>query len=174
MSTMSLDRRDLREALQRVMPSYISAAVRYQIAIANQLQIAVTDVHAIGALLEFGPIGAGRLAELMGMTTGAATRLVDRLERGGYVTRQADREDRRRVVLHLVEDRVAEIGRYYQPMAERWQQEVAGYTDEQMRFLVEFLSTGREHAIAETVALRAAGRAHRSRPRDRAEDRKQP
>jgi DNA-binding MarR family transcriptional regulator len=166
MGTMSRDGRELREALEREMPSYISAAVRYQIAIANQLQIAVSDVHAIGALLEFGPIGAGRLAELMGMTTGAASRLVDRLERGGYVTRQADPRDRRRVVLHLVGDRVAEIGGYYQPMAERWQEQVAGYTDDQMRFLVEFLRTGREHAVAETVALRAAGRAHRSRQRD--------
>jgi DNA-binding MarR family transcriptional regulator len=172
--TMSREGRELQEALQREMPSYISAAVRYQIAIANQLEIAVTDIHAIGALLEFGPIGAGRLAELMGMTTGATTRLVDRLERGGYVTRQPDPEDRRRVVLQLVEHRVADIGRYYEPMAERWQQQVAGYSDDQMRFLVEFLRTGREHAIAETVALRAAGRAHGSRHRDRAQASGQP
>ena len=94
---MGLDGHELSEVLEREMPSYISAAVRYQLAIANQLQIPVTDVHAIGALLEFGPIGARRLAELMGMTTGATSRLVDRLERAGYVTRQPDPEDRRRV-----------------------------------------------------------------------------
>jgi DNA-binding MarR family transcriptional regulator len=162
---MSLDGRELREALQREMPWYVSAAVRYQIAIANQLQMPVTDVHAIGALLEFGPIGVGRLAELMGMTTGATTRLVDRLERAGYVRRAADPQDRRRVVLHLVEHRVAEIGRYYEPMGKRWQMQVAGYSDDQMRFLVEFLRTGREHAVAETAALRAAGRAHGSKRR---------
>ena len=162
---MGLDGRELRDVLAREMPSYISAAVRYQIAIANQLQIPVTDVHAVGALLEFGPIGAGRLAELMGMTTGATTRLVDRLERAGYVTRAPDPEDRRRVVLHLVEDRVADIGRYYEPMGRRWREQVAGYSDDQMRFLVEFLLTGRQHAIAETVALREAGRAHGSKRR---------
>jgi DNA-binding MarR family transcriptional regulator len=162
---MGLDGRDPRDVLQREMPSYISAAVRYQIAIANQLQIPVTDVHAIGALMEFGPIGARRLAELMGMTTGATTRLVDRLERAGYVTREADPEDRRRVALHLVDHRVAEIGRYYEPMGRRWQEQVAGYSDDQMRFLVEFLRIGRQHAIDETVALREAGRAHGSKRR---------
>jgi DNA-binding MarR family transcriptional regulator len=167
---MSLDRRKLREMLQREMPWYISAAVRYQIAIANQLQMPMSDVHAIGALLEFGPIGVRRLAELMGMTTGATTRLVDRLERAGYVTRQADPEDRRRVVLRLVDDRVAEIGCYYESMGERWREQVEDYSAEQMRFLIEFLRTGREHAQAETTALRAGGRAHGSKRRHPAED----
>ena len=166
MVTMSIDGRELRDALQREMPWYISAAVRYQIAIANQLQMPVTDVHAIGALVEFGPIGVRRLAELMGMTTGATTRLVDRLERAGYVRREADPEDRRRVALHLVDRRAAEIGRYYEPMGQLWQAQVAGYSDEQMRFLLEFLRTGRDHALAETAALRAAGRAHGSKRRD--------
>jgi DNA-binding MarR family transcriptional regulator len=163
---MGLDDGELRQALEREMPAYISAAVRYQIAIANQLQMPVTDVHAIGALLEFGELGVGRLAELMGMTTGAATRLVDRLERAGFVVREADPQDRRKVVLRLVEHRVAEIGRYYESMGRRWQEQVAGYSEDQMRFLVEFLRAGRDHALAETEALRASGRAHGSKRRD--------
>jgi DNA-binding MarR family transcriptional regulator len=163
--TMSLDRQDLRTQLAREMPWYISAAVRYQIAIANQLQMPVTDVHALGALLEFGAIGARRLAELMGMTTGATTRLVDRLERAGFVTRAADPDDRRRVVVRLVEERIADIGRLYEPMDQRWRKQVAGYSGEQMQFLVDFLRAGREHAVAETAALRASGRAHGSKRR---------
>jgi DNA-binding MarR family transcriptional regulator len=98
------------------MPWYVSSAVRFQIAVANQLQLPLSDVHAIAALLEFGPIRVGRLAELMGMTTGATTRLVDRLERGGYVSRVRDRQDRRRVVLHVVPERLAELTRYYESM----------------------------------------------------------
>jgi DNA-binding MarR family transcriptional regulator len=154
---------ELLDALLREMPWYISAAVRYQIAIADQLQMPVTDVHAIGALLEFGPIGVRRLAELMGMTTGATTRLVDRLERHGYVFRDADPSDRRRVVLRVVPERIADIGRYYEPMGRRWREQIEGYSAEQRRFLLEFLRHGRQHAEAETAALRAAGRAHGSR-----------
>jgi DNA-binding MarR family transcriptional regulator len=159
------ERDELSEVLLREMPWYVSAAVRHQIAVANQLRLPVTDVHAIGTLLEFGPIGVRRLAELMGMTTGATTRLVDRLERGGFVTRERDTRDRRQVVLHVVADRVAEIGRYYAPVGERWRAQLADCTDEQLRFLVDFLRRGREYAQAETEALRASGRAHGSRPR---------
>ena len=158
---------DLREQLLEEMPWYVSSAVRFQIAVANQLQLPLSDVHAIGALLEFGPIGVGRLAELMGMTTGATTRLVDRLERGGYVSRVRDRQDRRRVVLHVVPERLAEVARYYEWMGERWREQLAGYTEPQLRFLVEFLRQGRAHAQEETAALRVSGRPHGSRPRSR-------
>lgn len=155
----------LQDALLREMPWYISAAVRFQIAIADQLGMPVRDVHAIGALLEFGPIGVRRLAELMGMTTGATTRLVDRLERLGYVLRTPDPDDRRRVLLRVVPERIAEIGRYYEPMGLRWHEQIQGYSTKEMAFLLEFLRQGRRHAEEQTAAVRAAGRAHGSKQR---------
>jgi DNA-binding MarR family transcriptional regulator len=157
------DRDELRQVLMREMPWYVSAAVRFQIAIADQLRMPLTDIHAIGAVLEFGAIGVRRLADLMGMTTGATTRLVDRLEQRGFVVREPDPDDRRRVVLRAVPERVAEVARYFDPIGERWSEQLAGYDEEQLRFLVEFLRQGREHAVRETEALRASGRAHGSR-----------
>lgn len=159
------NRDELCEVLLREMPWYISSAVRFQIAVADQLRMPITDVHAIGALLEFGPVGARRLAELLGMTTGATTRLVDRLEREGYVVREPDPADRRRVVLRLVPARIAELARYYEPMGERWRERLDDYSEEQLSFLVEFLRRGREDAHAETAALRSGGRTHGSRRR---------
>jgi DNA-binding MarR family transcriptional regulator len=160
---MAVGREELIEALVREMPWYISASVRYQIAIAHQLGMPVTDVHAVSALLELGPTGARQLADLMGMTTGAVTRLVDRLERGGFVCREPDPADRRRVVLRLVPERVGEIARYYEPMGRRWQERVAGYSDDELRFLLGFLRHGREDTQTETTALRTDGRAHGAR-----------
>lgn len=154
---------DLRQVLLREMPWYISAAVRFQIAIADQLRMPLTDVHAIGALVEFAPIGVRRLADLMGMTTGATTRLVDRLEQRGFVVREPDPDDRRRVVLRVVPERVAEVARFFGAMGERWSEQLDGYDEEQLRFLVEFLREGRQYAVLETEALRATGRAHGSR-----------
>ncbi|MGH8795234.1 MAG: MarR family winged helix-turn-helix transcriptional regulator [Stackebrandtia sp.] len=162
---MTDGRQELIETLIREMPWYVSAAVRFQMAVADQLEMPLTDVHALGALLEFAPTGVRRLAELMGMTTGAATRMVDRLEAGGYVRREPDPTDRRRVVVRLVPERVAEIGRYYESMGARWQGQMDDYTDAELRFLVEFLRRGREDAQAETAALRASGRAHGTRRR---------
>ena len=118
------DREELIEALVKEMPWYISSLVRFQGAVAHQLGMPVTDLHALGALLETGPIGASGLAELMGMTTGAITRLVDRLERGGYVRREPDPGDRRRVTVRVVPERLADIARYYEPMDAHWQDQV--------------------------------------------------
>jgi DNA-binding MarR family transcriptional regulator len=101
----------------------------------------------------------------MGLTTGAVTRLVDRLERAGYVRREPDPADRRRIVIHLVPERVAGIARYYASMDERWQQQLTSYTTTELGFLIEFLHLGREHAQAETAALRTTGRPHATRRR---------
>lgn len=160
---MAVGRKDLIEALIREMPWYISAVMRYQIAIAHQLGMPLADVHAVGTLLELGPTGARHLADLMGMTTGAVTRMVDRLERGGYVRRELDPADRRRVVLQVVPERVGDISRYYESMGSRWQERVEGYSDRELRLLLTFLRRGREDTNAETAELRADGRAHGTR-----------
>lgn len=158
-------RDELIATLAEEMPLYISAAVRFQVAVAHQLGMPVTDVHALATLLEVGPVGVSRLAELMGTTAGAATRVADRLERAGLVRREPDPDDRRRIVLQLVPEQVATVAEFYQPMEVRWQRQIEGYTDDQLRFTLEFLRAGRESAQAETAALRAAGRAHGTRRR---------
>lgn len=157
------DREDLVDALVQEMPRYISASVRYQIAVADQLGMPLADVHAVGALLELGPAGVRALADVMGMTTGAVTRLVDRLEGSGFVRREPDPTDRRRVVLRVVPERVRDISRYYESMGERWQRQIDEYSDGELRFLVEFLRRGRDNARIETDQLRAEGRAHATR-----------
>ena len=58
-----------------------------------------TDLGSLCLLLLHGPAPAGRLAELTGLTTGAVTGVIDRLEAGGFVRRELDPADRRRVMV---------------------------------------------------------------------------
>jgi DNA-binding MarR family transcriptional regulator len=58
-----------------------------------------TDIGALCLLLLHGPAPAGRLAELTGLTTGAVTGVVDRLEKDGFVHREVDPADRRKVIV---------------------------------------------------------------------------
>jgi DNA-binding MarR family transcriptional regulator len=58
-----------------------------------------TDLGSLCLLLLNGPAPAGRLAELTGLTTGAVTGVIDRLEAGGFVRRETDPADRRRVIV---------------------------------------------------------------------------
>jgi DNA-binding MarR family transcriptional regulator len=58
-----------------------------------------TDLGSLCLLLLHGPAPAGRVAELTGLTTGAVTGVIDRLERGGFVRREVDPADRRKVIV---------------------------------------------------------------------------
>jgi DNA-binding MarR family transcriptional regulator len=65
-----------------------------------------SDLGSLCLLLLNGPAPAGRLAELTGLTTGAVTGVIDRLEKGGFVSREVDPADRRRVIVVPHRERV--------------------------------------------------------------------
>ena len=66
---------------------------------AEALGLAPTDLMGMCLLQLHGPATPGWLAEMTGLSTGAVTGMVDRLERGGYATRAQDPRDRRRVIV---------------------------------------------------------------------------
>lgn len=78
------------------------------------------------------------LADIVNLgTTGAVTRMVDRLERAGYVRRQADPRDRRRVIIRPVPERLAAIAPHYQGMATAWTDLLAAYSDAQLTLFLD-------------------------------------
>lgn len=85
-------------------------------AVADHLGMGTTDFSCLTVLLLEGPLTAGALAERSGLTTGAVTGLVDRLERGGWVRRLADPGDRRRVIVEPVLARAGELRPLLDPM----------------------------------------------------------
>jgi DNA-binding MarR family transcriptional regulator len=81
----------------------------YEEALADRLGLNVTDLRALEHVVAEPGLSAGRLAELSGLTTGAVTGVVDRLERAGFVARVADPGDRRGVAIQPVAARTAEL-----------------------------------------------------------------
>jgi DNA-binding MarR family transcriptional regulator len=79
--------------------SFSAASDLLDLAVADRLGINRTDLRCLDFLGRHGPMPVGRLAELVGLTSGAFTIAVDRLERAGYVRRRADPSDRRRVII---------------------------------------------------------------------------
>ena len=79
----------------------ILAGEHYRLSAATYLGLNVNESQAISYLLSRGPLGQSDLAELLGMTTGSVTALVDRLEQRGYATRTPHPSDRRRVTVQL-------------------------------------------------------------------------
>ena len=75
--------------------------------IADQLGVGMTDMQFLTHLRREGPITPGRLAELTGLRSGTVTGVLDRLEAAGFARRERDTSDRRRVLVHLDEGRMA-------------------------------------------------------------------
>jgi DNA-binding MarR family transcriptional regulator len=82
-----------------------AADQRLRAAAAEDVGLSVADFDAVRYLAEQGPVPAGRIAEAMGITSGAVTGLVDRLERAGWVERARHESDRRQVVVQLAATR---------------------------------------------------------------------
>lgn len=76
-----------------------TAVVLFHDALGRRLGLAAADHRALTMIEAHGPLTPGRLSQLTGLTPGAVTALVDRLQVRGYVTRQHSQDDRRRVLL---------------------------------------------------------------------------
>ncbi len=108
---------------------------------------------------------AGDLARATGLTTASITGVLDRLEEAGYVRRERDSKDRRRVVVHLELDKaLANVAPLFLPMVRDWQEQVAAdYTDDELRLIVDFYGRMEQVFRDQVIRLRgdASGRARR-------------
>lgn len=137
---------------------YMAAYALFNQAVADHLRLHPTDVQCLNLLsLESGPVTTGRIAELTGLTTGSATRLVDRLERAGYVTRERDAEDRRRVLVAAVPERMAELGAFWRRLNDAWGTMFDVYSDAEVALLIAHMRRTVELSAAQVERLRAGG-----------------
>jgi DNA-binding MarR family transcriptional regulator len=97
-----------------------------------------------------GRMTAGRLAELTGLTTGAITGVIDRMEKAGFVRRERDDSDRRKVFIAPVPERLAEIGRFYELMQRVMHKQSDAYTDAELKLLLRY-ATESYHSILEAT-----------------------
>lgn len=116
MSSPGIQRDSLTATILRATADLASSRTAYGEAIAARVGLAATDVEVLRLLTAEGAMTVGRIGELTALTTGATTRMVDRLEQAGFVRRMADPADRRRVGVELVPERAAPVLRAYDPV----------------------------------------------------------
>lgn len=151
-----LAREELLTALDRAFREMSAQSVMVSQAAADWLGMASSDIECYDLLSLHGPMTAGRLAELTGLTTGAITGVVDRLERAGYARRERDPNDRRRVIVQPILERRADAAPVFGPFASAIESVLAGYTDEQLALILDFST--RVNAVAhEHIARLRAG-----------------
>ena len=106
---------------------------------AERIGINVTDLNCLNILWLSGDMTAGDLARETGLTTASITGVLDRLEQSGFVHRERDTRDRRRVIVRPDPVRGArDVGPVFGPVVNAWRAVAAGYTDEQLALIVQF------------------------------------
>lgn len=123
-------------------------------AVAERAGVSSSDMDCMDFLNVEGRMTAGRLAELTGLTTGAITGVVDRMEKAGLVRRERDSEDRRKVFIAPVPERAMEIGRFYEPMQRAMHKLWDTYTDAELRLLLRFADQGYKAVLSATEELK--------------------
>ena len=108
-------------------------------AAADRIGINATDLNCLNLLSFSGEMTAGELARATGLTTASITGVTDRLEEAGFVRRERDARDRRRVVIRLVLERaLSDVAPVFLPMVRAWQEMATRYTDDELRLIVDF------------------------------------
>ena len=112
---------------------------------AEALGVNLTDLHCLNVVENRGGVTAGALAAEAGLTTGAITGVVDRLERAGYARRVPDPADRRRVRIEVTEHFYARADEIWRPLAAEWHAELARrFSRDQLDLITEFLDPTNE------------------------------
>jgi DNA-binding MarR family transcriptional regulator len=122
--------------------------------VAIRFGLSESDIETLEALIDVGASTAGHLAELTGLTSGAVTRVIDRLEQSGYVRRVPDPADRRRVIVEVVPEKAAAIESTLNRVGTAGAEEIARYTDAQLALITDFLGRMEQITRREATNLR--------------------
>jgi DNA-binding MarR family transcriptional regulator len=140
MSSPSSHRQELTQQLDWALRELSTSAVLAASSIAQKVGMGPNDLKAAELLVRDGPMTAGQLAKGTGLTTGAITGIVDRLEEAGWARREADPHDRRRVIIHPgPQNNPKTAANLYLSHNKNMDQLFSDYTDEQLSLILEFV-----------------------------------
>ena len=117
----------------------LAGAILFNQKVAEELKLNVTDLQCLNLLDLQGELTPGELARCCGLTTGGATVVLDRLEKAGYLRREANPRDRRSLLIRPVKARVRKLQARYQSKSQSLGQALSAYTDRELELILDFV-----------------------------------
>jgi DNA-binding MarR family transcriptional regulator len=115
-----------------------TVTVLFHTALAERFGLNLTDWKC-AELLSREVMTAGQLATQTGLTTGAITGVIDRLEAAGFARRVADPQDRRKVMIEALHERDEEVARLFNPLLQRMAELMSRYTEADLMLMLGFM-----------------------------------
>ena len=109
--------------------------------IADALGLNRTDAQCMDIITRAGPVTPSALAQRIGLTGGAVTTILDRLEAGGWVRRRRDPQDRRRILVERNEAKARRVAYLFSDLQRATDHLAQGYSDSQLEAIIEFLAS---------------------------------
>jgi len=133
-----------------------TAVIAFHEAVARKLGMSATERKTLGVLGEIGLATPGQLAHATGLTTGAITGIVDRLEKAGYARREPNPNDRRSLLIRpLQQDKLGrELGPIFASLGAAMTDMSSRYTPEQLEVVGRYLVEMTQVLKAETNKLK--------------------
>jgi DNA-binding MarR family transcriptional regulator len=131
---------------------FATAVVVFHEAVGRLLGLSAVERKCVDLLRRLGPVTAGTIGEHTGLTTGAVTRMVDRLAAAGYVERAPDPGDRRKVLVRpLPNERMdALMATAFIPFGEDMAKIMAAYDEAEIRVILDWVKRATEVMVANT------------------------
>jgi len=133
-------RADLLKQLEETLRKVGVQSVLLSDTVAKLVGLNSTDLECLDLLEMAGPTTAGRLAEHAGLTTGAMTAVIDRLERAGFARRLRDADDRRCVRVEALSRNFKHVSGLYRRLADSTARLHEEYDDRQLTLVVDYLT----------------------------------
>jgi len=145
---MSSPKSDKQQTIERLIAAFRTSGnldAAFDNLAAERLGINRTDLHCLNAIENAGGLTAGELGAAAGITSGAVTGVVDRLERAGFARRVADPGDRRRVKIEVTPEFYERAEDIWGPLAADWERALGTrFTAAELARIVDFLELSAE------------------------------
>lgn len=138
MSSNHPNRNKIIELLKEVGQKESRASVMFREAIAQTEGMSISDMECLDYVMDNENVTAGDLAKITGLTTGAVTSMIDRLEKAGFVKRERDTKDRRKIFVKPVYERMAEVGKLYETYVHDAMKMIQKYTDKELMLIIDW------------------------------------
>jgi DNA-binding MarR family transcriptional regulator len=150
------NREEIIQAIIEKRREMSTETIMFHQSVADVLGLHITDHKCLDLIRQYGAMPAGRIAELTGLTTGAVTGIIDRLEKAGYVRRANDPKDRRRTIVEPIRNKKLErkIEAIFIPFHEKMHKLLSSYSDGELDFLLDVLTKSIEQTREESKKLR--------------------